>query len=155
LSFFQENEIKILDDIKEKDTTDKLRNIEINEEGFGILKGELGKYINLILDKARDRNTYSQETISKLNLMEADNNPILENSMSGDKRRTVMYQKEAIISEWVETDEQLYVDQEFQYYDEVEIDNGVVQPQTAIQQCRPNNGFCLYCNFFKVFDIPK
>ena len=43
ISFFQENELEILEEIKSKDELQKLKNIELDEEGCNMIKIHFGK----------------------------------------------------------------------------------------------------------------
>jgi hypothetical protein len=66
-----------------------------------------------------------------------------DNDYTGKKRRREQYEKESLISEWVEMNEQLYDEDHFEYYEEEPVE---------INKCANTAKFCLYCNFFKLFD---
>ena len=78
------------------------------------------------------------EVKTKISEMQID----ADNDFTGKKRRREQYEKESLISEWVEVNEHLYNEEQFLYYEE----------ETGIETKCSNTKFCLYCNFFKIFD---
>jgi hypothetical protein len=108
--------------------------------------------IILILDIIGERNKFSEETLTMLGKMEEDNKPDLEAAVDNKVRRNYMKKNESLISEWVEVDESLY-NSEFQYYEEDTVIDANISAATENNNiCGSSEKFCLYCNFFKVFD---
>jgi hypothetical protein len=96
------------------------------------------KYFNLVNILTFDKTPASiKSKIPEIQIMNTDN------EYTGKKRRREQYEKESLISEWVEVDQQLYNEEQFEYFE---------QEQNV--KCS-NTKFCLYCNFFKIFDTNK
>lgn len=124
-SLIQDNEEPKFDKvIKEISKVD-----DIESEKFII---EVSQYFKDIEKKSR----LTKEEKDKIKLLEVDekkNEKIIEEvKMLNEKRRRDKYNTQAIITQWENVD---------------------VKEQQYCSSCTSNNKFCLYCNFFKVFDV--
>lgn len=127
LSLIQDNEENKFDKIIKECNITKIDNIESNK-----FINELSQYFKDIEEKSR----LTKEEKDKIKLLEIDqkkNEKIIEEvKMLNEKRRRDKYNTQAIITQWENVDSK-----EHEY----------------CSSCMSNNQFCLYCNFFKVFDV--
>jgi superfamily II DNA/RNA helicase len=138
ISFFQENEEKILEAIKLKDKSEKLIQVrEFNEETLEKFRQDLMNVKNC--------NKINEDLKTKI--LELENNIThttdSNEKFSSKKRRRELYRNESLISNWVEVDEDLYDQSKFKYLDKDKEKENVTQ-----KKC----DFCLYCNLFKIFE---
>lgn len=146
ITFFQENQISLMNEIKNEEVNKLIEIKDINEEFI----------LNLIEDyrEINKANPTDNETSKKIEIINSmfQNNDIkldYENkSLLKNKRRKIKYEKESLISNWVETEKKLFDETNFLYLQEIEKDKNEVK-----QSCHDEEKkFCLYCNFFKIIE---
>ena len=74
--------------------------------------------------------------------LDYENKNLLKN-----KRRKIKYEKESLISNWVETEKKLFDETNFLYLQEI-----VMNEKESKKSCHEKKKFCLYCNFFKIIE---
>ena len=182
ITFFQENQKAILDDIRKEDQNKLIEINSINENLIELLRKDY--------EEIKEHNIFDPEINKKIeeinqaipisNVSKEDLNK--ENYLSNKRRRT-QFEKESLISHWVDADEKIFGEENFKYLNEeieeaqenqiVDFDleeniinnsqrnsealkvKGFNLKETGIEGFgfSPNkNKFCIYCNFMKIFD---
>jgi superfamily II DNA/RNA helicase len=182
ITFFQENQKAILDDIRKEDQN-KL--IEINSIDENLIELLMKDY-----EEIKEHNIFDPEINKKIeginqaipisNVSIEDLNK--ENYLSNKRRRT-QYEKESLISHWVDADEKIFDEENFKYLNEeieeaqeneiidFDLEENIINNSQGNSEAlkvkgfnlkekgregfcdSPNkNKFCIYCNFMKIFD---
>ena len=130
LSLIQQNEEEKFKNMIESEVAKRIESID--EEFY--------KEIDAVFDEIEGKCRLSNEEKEKVKLLEIDNEKkshIEENiNMLNQKRRREMYESQSLIKEWEPVD--------------------TIQEEDSKEcQCVKDNNhkFCLYCDFFKIFDV--
>lgn len=142
-----------------------------------------GNFINLLkkdYENIKELNKFNTELIQKINETNLMNPKIdfidekTENFIK-NKRRKTQYEKESLISAWVDVTEKIFDEEKFYYFNEKsnikEKETGEINLLINNQNCDEVNSFlgleehknsecknklkknfCLYCNLFKIFE---
>jgi superfamily II DNA/RNA helicase len=112
---------------------------QFNEEIFMEMREKFNKF--------KELSEISPLIMEKIHNLET---PIKEeDAFVNKKRRREKFEKESIVSAWVDKTKQLYNENDFLYYQEDKEEEIVTLENRETKKCE----YCLYCNLFKIFDV--
>ena len=155
LTFLNDKEKEILQDIESNSNQDtKLKVSELKKldvESLNLLKEDL--------IHVQEKNVMSKDIQEKVKFLDIETKAEIsqekETEFLNKKRRGIQYEKESIISQWVETETKLFEVDDFNYYEENiegKTDNEIENVEN-IENNENKCQFCLYCNLFKIFEM--